>query len=52
MNKLSLAHELEKSAYRTDAEMDTSEAIRAAREVLLQGLELLFQLTDQRYRAR
>lgn len=48
MNTLSLAHELEKS-YRADPEMDPSEAIRAAREVLLQGLELLFELRDQTY---
>ena len=29
--------------------MDMSEAIRAAREILLQGLELLFELGDQTY---
>lgn len=49
MNTLSLAHELEKSAGRTEPELDISEAIRAAREVLLQGLELLFELRDQTY---
>jgi hypothetical protein len=49
MNTFSLARELEKSVSRTDPEIDTSEAFRAAREVLLQGLELLFELRDQTY---
>jgi hypothetical protein len=48
MNTLSLERELEKSR-RAEPERDTSEAIRAAREVLLQGLELLFELRDQTY---
>ena len=48
MNIFSLAHEREKSC-RAEPEMDTSEAIRAAREILLQGLELLFELGDQTY---
>ena len=49
MNTFSLARELEKSVGRTEPEIDTSEAFRAAREVLLQGLELLFELRDQTY---
>ena len=48
MNTFSLAHELEKSC-RAEPEMDTSEAIRAAREILLRGLELLFELRNQTY---
>lgn len=49
MSTFSLARELEKSVGRTESEIDTSEAIRAAREALLQGLELLFKLRDQTY---
>lgn len=49
MNTFSLARELEKSVGRTAPEIETSEAIKAARAVLLQGLELLFELRDQTY---
>jgi len=49
MNALTFADELQKSACRTQTEMDTSERIKAAREVLLQGLELLFELGDGAY---
>ena len=49
MNALTSADELRKSACRTQAEMDTSERINAAREALLQGLELLFELGDGAY---
>jgi hypothetical protein len=49
MNALTFPDELQKFACRTQAEMDTSERIKAAREVLLQGLELLFELGDCAY---
>lgn len=48
MNTLSLTHKLEKSC-RAEPEMGTFEAIRSAREILLRGLELLFELRDQTY---
>jgi hypothetical protein len=49
MNALTFADELQKSLCRTQPEMDVSEQIKAAREVLLQGLELLFALGDGAY---
>jgi hypothetical protein len=49
MNTFRLEAELQKSACRTEAGMDTTESIRAAREVLLQGLGLLFELGSRTY---
>jgi hypothetical protein len=49
MNALTFADELQKSLCRTQPETDTSERIKAAREILLQGLELLFELGDGAY---
>src|SRR5215469_12274649 len=49
MNTLGLAHELEISRCRTEPQTGTSQTIGAAREALLQGLELLFELRDQTY---
>jgi hypothetical protein len=49
MNAHTFAEELQKSACRTQPETDTSERIKAAREVLLKGLELLFELRDGAY---
>jgi len=49
MNALTFADELQKSLCRTQPETDTSERIKSAREVLLQGLELLFELGDGAY---
>jgi hypothetical protein len=49
MNALMFADEPQKSICRTQPEMDTSERIKAAREILLQGLELLFELGDGAY---
>lgn len=49
MNALTFADELRKSAGGTQAEAHTSERINAAREVLFQGLELLFELKDGSY---
>lgn len=49
MNRHIFAEELQKSANRTQPEMDTLELIKAARDVLLQGLELLFELRDGVY---
>ena len=49
MNADTFADELQKSLSGTQPEMDTFERIKAAREVLLQGLELLFELADGVY---
>lgn len=49
MIALTFTDELRKSACRTQAETDTTERINAAREALLQGLELLFGLGDGAY---
>jgi len=49
MNALTFTDEHQESPCRTQPEMDTSERIKAAREVLVQGLELLFGLEAGAY---